>query len=714
MAFEAMLEALIIASAPPDNYIVLRSELDWMKLYKAASDKNAILCIEFFEENFHACRNTSKYFLELARTFSNLPFVQVPLSGMNKWAVVRKSVGGVDYVPCIVIISFTFDGAKRAKFEGEREIEQAIRRGLIQDVIKEFKERRELAKGFEEMLAVEVLNKLVEDGKEQRERANEKEEEVQELKKRMEEIEQSRTQEEQKKERTRLAKEDRERNILEERRVNRPIILNELNQEKDIESLSVGKLKDVFKRLHISIVGFTEKHELLRKLYEEFPELRNKQRNVFETYSYPNSPKSPPGTTCTTPTHQNLSSNDDNIYALSDQAIEKLTVAQLKKYITKYGLEIEGPFSERSELIHAVKKKRDTACKSGSLSQFYTQNSSQGKSEINELNGKIMDLSEKLTETKILSICRLCHFEVVQTHKVSLSDKICHNTVRCRKEGLPDSNKLYTLKGVFNYFDSMLEPQTIRVITEFETLSTLQPHPNILYHCAIIYDKPTHMFVPSRNISLGNIALFSILECLPYSICTYLSRNHKNAAIESKNYLEWMKQIISAFLYLFGKSVFLRSIKHDNIMYDPDANLLKLVGFDSAISSQTVPFYTELTSIGDLNSYLPPEILNAIPGPSNFLDYTSHYAWAAGALSYDLACNPSPFTSDRVDPSQYNEREIPILSCIYPYGSLSRANSNPITPEYGSFVTRMLAYRPLDRPELSTILSVLDTAVTSC
>ena len=711
MAFQTMMEAMIAAAAPPDNFIVLRSELDWLKLYKAASDKNAILCIEFFEESFPACRNTSQYFLELARKFSNLPFVQVRLTGSNKWAIVRKSVGGVEYVPCIVIISFTFDGAQRAKFEGEREIEQAIRKGLIQDVISEFKQRREMAKGLEELLAAEVLNQLVEDNKEQSKRADEKEEEVQELKKRMEEIERSRTKEEQKKERQRLAIEDRERNVLEERRVNRPIILSELNQEKDIESLSVGKLKDVFKRLHISIVGFTEKHELLRKLYEEFPELRNRQRNVFETYA---GPMSPPGATPTTPTDQVFSPNDDNVYALSDQAIEKLTVAQLKKYIMKYGLESEGPFSERSELIHAVKKKRDSACKSASFSQLFTQNSSQGKSEINELNGKILDLTEKLTETKILSICRLCHFDVVQTHKVNNSDKICHHTVRCRKEGLSDLNKLYTLKGVFNYFDSMPESHTIRVINEFEVLSTLQPHPNILYHCALIYDKPTRIFVPSRNVSLDSIALFSVLECLPYTICTYLSRNHKNAAIKSKTFLDWMKQIISAFSYLSDNNVFLRSIKHDNIMYDPDANVLKLSGFDSAINSQTVPFYTEHTSIGDLNSYLPPEILNTIPGPSNFLDYTSHYIWAAGALSFDLACNPSPFASDRVDPSQYSDREIPILSCIYPYGSLSRTNSNPVGPVYASLVTRMLCYLPHDRPNLNTVLSTLDTAMASC
>ena len=702
MSLEAMMEALIAASAPPDNYLVLRSELDWMRLYKAVSDKNAIMCIEFYEENFPACRNSSQHFLELARTFSNLPFVQVRLNTLHKWAVVRKSVGGVDYVPCIVVLHFTIDGAKRAKFEGEREIEQAVRGGLIQDVIKEFKQRMEMAKGLEELLAVEVLNKLVEDNKEQSKRANEKEEEVQELKKRMEEIEESRSAEELKKERLRLATEERERNNLEERRMNRPIILNELNQETDIEAISVGKLKDVFKRLHISIVGFTEKHELLRKLYEEFPELRHKQRNVFEAYSAGATP------------NPLLSPTDDNIYGLSDQAIEKLTVAQLKKYITKYGLESEGPFSERSELIQAVKRKRDSACKSNSFSQMCSQNSSQEKSEINELSGKILDLTDKLTETKILSICRLSHFEVVQTQKVPLSDRICQHTVRCRKEGLSDPNKLYTLKGVFNYFDSMLEPHTIRVTNEFVTLSTLQPHPNILYHCAIIYDKPTQMFAPSRNVSLDSIALFSILECLPYSICTYLSRNHKNAAITSKKYFEWMQQIISAFLFLFEKDVFLRSIKHDNIMYDPEADVLKLVGFDSAICSQTVPFYTELTSIGDLNSYLPPEILNAIPGPSNFLDYTSHYVWAAGALSYDLACNPSPFTSDRVDPSQYSDREIPILSCIYSYGSLSRSGSNPISQEYASLVTRMLSYKPHNRPGLNTILSILNTAVTSC
>ncbi|KAI6651044.1 hypothetical protein LOD99_5621 [Oopsacas minuta] len=237
----------------------------------------------------------------------------------------------------------------------------------------------------------------------------------------------------------------------------------------------------------------------------------------------------------------------------------------------------------------------------------------------------------------------------------------------------------------------MLDSHSVRIINEFEILSTLEPHPNIVYHCALIYDKPTPSYVCSPKVSLDNIALFSVSESLPYSICTYLGRNHKNAAIETKRYVDWMKQVISTFSYLFDKNVFLRSIKHDNIMYDPEMNLIKLMGFDSAITSQTVPFYTELTSIGDLNSYLAPEILNAIP-----------------------ACNPSPFTSDRVDPSQYNNHEIPTLNYIYPYGSLNKSTSSPIPPMYASLVIRMLSYRPNDRPDLQAILSTIDTVITSC
>ena len=701
MSFETIMEAMIAGINVPENYIVLQSELDWMKLYKAASDKNAIVCVEFYEESFTACRSTSQHFLQLARKYGNLPFIQIRLTPTCKWALARKSVGGVDYIPCIVIISFANDEAQRAKFEGQREIDQAIRRGLIHNIIDEFKERREMVNNLENMIASEILKKIVVDNQE-------KEEEVQDLKKQMEEIESNRVREENKKERIKLAIEDREKRAQEERRVNRPIILNELKHEDDIESLGAGRLKDVFKRLHVNIVGLTEKHELLRKLYEELPELRGKQRNVYETYNQPLSPGySQLVAQSTIP--QEPAQDDDNLYALSDQVIEKLPVTKLKKLVSKHGLESEGPFSERSELICAIKRKRDSTCKPG----LQTQTSTHFKEEVNELSGKIMELTEKLTHTKLLSVCRLSHFAIVQTHQVPSPDRISQHTVRCKKEGLPDSNKLYTLKGIFNYFDSHLDVHTVRVISEFEILSTLQPHPNILYHYALIYDKPTQMYAPSKIVSLEKVALFSVMECLPYSICSYLGRNHKNAAISSKTYLEWMKQLLSAFCYLFDSNIFLRSIKHDNIMYDPDLNILKLMGFDSAITSQTVPFYTELTSIGDLNSYLAPEILNAIPGPSNFLDYTSHYSWTAGALSYDLACNPSPFTGDRVDPSQYSDHEIPILNSIYPYGSLTKATSSPVPSGYASLIIRMLSYNPYNRPNLHDILGLVNTILTT-
>ena len=337
------------------------------------------------------------------------------------------------------IISFTNDEAQRAKFEGQREIDQAIRRGLVHNVIDEFKERRETMKNLEDLIASEILKKLVENNQG-------KEEEVQDLKKKMEEIEFDRAREEVKKEQIKLAIEDRERRAYEERKINRPVILNELKREDDIESLGVGRLKDVFKRLHVNIVGLTEKYELLQKLYEELPELRGKQRNVYEAYSQVSPPDYPQVAPPTIP--QVPVPDDDDIYALSDQVIEKLPVTKLKKLISKYGLESEGPFSERSELIHAIKKKRDSACRS----RTQTQTSTPFKEEVNELSGKIMELTDRLTHTKLLSVCRLSHFAIVQTHQVPSPDRLSQHTVRCKKEGLPDSNKLYTLKGIFNYF----------------------------------------------------------------------------------------------------------------------------------------------------------------------------------------------------------------------------------------------------------------------
>ena len=698
MALDSLLAEVLRAATLPDNYLVLNSELDWFKLYKAADEKNAILCIEFHDESFPACRGTNQHFLELARRFQNLPFVQVRLSNSNKWHLVRKSVGGVDFVPCILIIAFLPDGKQRAKYEGERDIEIAIRRGSIQDIIKEFQNRRNLVNSIEGMIANEIL-KLVE-----RDQVKEEENQtrVRELESKIGEMEETKEEEAKKRARAREAVERRDKEILEERQRNRPIILDELKNETDIEGLGVGRLKDMFRRLHINLVGITEKAELLGKLYQEFPELKFKQRNVYDTYSYPASGGPPSlGAVGPTPPASPLSP-EDSIFSLSDKDIETLPAAKLKKYVNLHSLQDAVPLNERSEMINAIKKKRDSSFKAPSA-QLLRQDSSIYKIEINELSGKVVDLTEKLTMTKILSTCHLADFEILQTHKVPAPDSICQHTVRCNRPELPDREKRYTLKGVFNYFNSGVSVHSLGITSEFEILSTLQPHPNIVYHFAIFHDRPTKQVGCTRSDLRDQIALFSITENLPYTIISFLSKNHKNSAVEPNDYLNWMKQLISTFSFLTDKNLYLRSIRHENILYDPNTKTLKLIGFETAIHGQTVPFSTHMTSIGDLNSYLPPEVLNAVPGPSNFLDYTAHYAWSVGALSYDLACNPSPFT--HIDASQYRDIDIPPINSLFPYGSLSRANSKPISPQYSKMVSQMLSFWPQNRPKLEDVLS---------
>ena len=717
MALDLLLAEFLQAAAIPDNYIILPSELDWFKLYKAADEKNAILCVEFYDDSFPGCRDTHQYFLQLARRFNNLPFIHVRLSQSNKWPLTRKSLGGVDFVPCILIMAFLPPGKERAKFEGEREIEVAIRRGLIQDIIKEFQQRRNVIKSLEDMLAKEFLKIVIEQEDQKKEKEQEEISRVKALEGEIDRMEKSREEEEMKKERAREALMKRDREILEERRQNRPIILEELKNERDIEGMSVGRLKEIFRRLHSSIIGITEKSELLGKLYEEFPELKLRQRNVYDTYS--NSAERPPTFPGTADPNIIVSplQEEGEIYSLSDKEIERLPTGKLMKYVAKYKLSENGPLNERSDIIQAIKEKRDSVFKS-SPAQLRRQDSNVFKIEINQLNGKVLELNDKLlatstklAETKLLSTCRLHHFQIIQTQAMhsSISKLTCQHTVRCNKEELPDPSKQYTLKGVFNYFDSILSGHALRVSNEFDILSTLEPHPNIAYHFAIFYDRPTTQIGCSRSDLLDQIALFSITESLPYTIITYLSKNHKNSAVESKDYLNWMKQLISTFSYLAEKNIYLRSIKHENILYDPETKTLKLIGFEAAIQGQTVPFYTDMTSIGDLTSYLPPEILNAIPGPSNYLDYTAHYTWSAGALSYDLACNLSPFT--RVDPSQYRDSDIPAINCIYSYGSQSRTNSTPMPPLYSNLVLQMLSFSPLNRPKLEAMVSTIEKAL---
>lgn len=72
----------------------------------------------------------------------------------------RKDLGGVEIAPSFIIVFYDDDGIYKASYEGVAEIREALSRGRIQAVIKEFMERRmklKLAEHLAGQLAAHVL-----------------------------------------------------------------------------------------------------------------------------------------------------------------------------------------------------------------------------------------------------------------------------------------------------------------------------------------------------------------------------------------------------------------------------------------------------------------------------------------------------------------------------------------------------------------------------
>lgn len=727
MSLEALLlQEMLRASARPDNFFILRNELEWKKLYTSCSEKNAILCLEFHDNSFAACRNVSKYFIELAGNYNDVPFLKISLTNQEKWIVVRKSVGGVDYVPALVVMFFAPDGAERAKFEGDAQIELAIRRGSLKNVIEQFRRKRQVLENINQLgnqMAKNLLSMLIEGVEDDSDNENDKKQKQLQLQQEEEKKEQEKNSQmlkkhEQKIQRERLHSEEKakqEQLSTEEKKRNRPVILEELKKQGELNSLPVKKLKGYLAQLHINTVGLYEKTDLVTALLDEFPELKHaqikKHTNPIEfpsdSYSVQNESSIKPKT------------DSNSIANLSDEQIENLSTANLKYYINQYGISL-GPFSERQDLIDTIKIRRNTISTvpysplpspiqdiQTSFSVGTPNKGNLQQIELNEITGQLLECKDQLRESKILSTCQLSNFIITDTINVH-KDRGSIHVVMCKKEGLPYPNKKYTLKGVFNYFATINSPTSNRVKQEIEILSAKLPYQsNIISHCATFFDFPNDLFVQGcLNVVYASPAMFSLIEH-HQCIKTYLAKNHSNEPVKTLIYLDWIEQIIAGFKFLLDHSVVLRSITTDTILYDYDAKQIKLAGFDYAIQSSVVPFTSHDTVIGDLNSYLPPEILNSSPGAYSKLDYSQHYPWTVGCLAYEIACNPCPFI-DNINPSNYTVDKLPPLKYIYTFDTLTRTSWYPLPPEFTVIVQKMLKFHPSDRPKLDFLLTSLE------
>jgi serine/threonine protein kinase len=118
----------------------------------------------------------------------------------------------------------------------------------------------------------------------------------------------------------------------------------------------------------------------------------------------------------------------------------------------------------------------------------------------------------------------------------------------------------------------------------------------------------------------------------------------------TRHLLSYFSQIIDAVVYLHDNSLAHLDLKLENIIINPDTNIIKLVDFGEAVvfkqSGKDIKFSTK----GGTIPYAPPEIVEMKSG--FFVDRVD--IWCCGIIFYNLFYNMAPWEIASVNNKRYN------------------------------------------------------------
>lgn len=142
-------------------------------------------------------------------------------------------------------------------------------------------------------------------------------------------------------------------------------------------------------------------------------------------------------------------------------------------------------------------------------------------------------------------------------------------------------------------------------------------------------------------------------------------------------------QLLDALVYLHSKKIAHRDIKLENLMLDPDTNLIKLIDFGCASINEVHVDYPAYATM----EYAAPEVLAKLPHDPFKAD-----VWAAGVCAFAMFVGQFPF--ERADAGDR------FFTAYSTQGVLDLADAPPPAPSAASvrFCRRLLTVDPAKRP----------------
>lgn len=679
---------------PPDNFFILPPDPQaWRKLHAACKEEHMVICIEITDDSHPPSRRAQPLFVELAREVSQIPFFRVKIGFGRTYDQLREDVGGVRFTPTILVILFD-DSVRIARVEGEDEIRIGLRTGAIERVIKTFIDRRIKLK-LSEQLAEELVGHMVSEAERRRRQARlEYEEKLKKEREEMEykekEREKQRLEEERKK---KLDEEEAKRKLEEDKR--RSLVEDELLM-MDLSSAKIRDIKEKMDDLRISHVGATCREDLLQKLRDKVPRLRVKLDQPSSQYQQTDGNLSSYNTSSRRSLFQtdSLTGGGGGRGGGDDATRLKRRVQQLEQNVDELDQRREQLTDERDSLQKRLQEKDEELRKKDKMISDIRKGGGGGGASNSP---KIKSLEEELLETRMLYSCTLEDMDIMGV--IAKRDEGVVVRVKCTKPGIPNPSRVFAMKIMTNILDtSTLTNVRSNFRNEYDILSGLPPHDNIVKLFAFFYDRPKAY--PKLKQCGEGLALCMLMEQLSQNMQEHInSLRRANGPMASRT-IRWIQDVICGLQYLFSHHVVHRDMKLENLLMATDG--IKIGDFGTAIlldSTMKLPF-AHVAPRGGNEAHLAPEVLNVRSGPRKVIDYNKQPVWAAGVLAYELAGHLSPFEGGRIDQRAYDVSSLPPLKSTYCQIS-SRQQSLPY--ELGILVKSMLAYEPENRPTLNEV-----------
>ncbi len=323
----------------------------------------------------------------------------------------------------------------------------------------------------------------------------------------------------------------------------------------------------------------------------------------------------------------------------------------------------------------------------------------------------------ELAELSALSASKAADFEIQRVLGAGQNGLVV--SAKCTRTGLPDKQKLYAVKLLFNFTHEYTSVVRNAYENEWLILSRLLPHENVVRFWSQFISPIPETFAgllpdhvkkhATRKNRAGDTirskGQFLVLDYHPMDLERWVLQYPTPMQFEVL--LTTAEQIMEAVIYLEKNRICHLDLKLSNFLV-ANNNSIVLCDFGCAVQLQDSSFnlpYSHGILPGGNKAHLAPEVLNTFhrlrcnPSGKGTINYTKQESFAVGTLIHELSVREHPlneyplaFTGNGI--VKYEVKDIPPLAASYP-------------KSFCSIVSDLLVPEPSKRMSLQEALTQL-------